>query len=61
MTIICALHEPGVGTWIGSDTMAIRDGLRSGARIVNGALPAAIALDEGCSGEPFVHMLGLPA
>ena len=27
MTIICALNEPGVGTWIGSDTMATRDSL----------------------------------
>ena len=25
MTIICALHEPGVGTWIGSDTFTNRD------------------------------------
>jgi hypothetical protein len=28
MTIICAIHEPGVGTWIGSDTMGERDGRR---------------------------------
>ena len=28
MTIICAVHEPGVGTWIGSDTAAFRDGTR---------------------------------
>lgn len=29
MTIICALHEPGVGTWIGSDTQSIgSDGRR---------------------------------
>jgi len=28
MTIICALHEPGVGTWIGSDTASIRSGIR---------------------------------
>ena len=28
MTIICAIHEKGVGTWIGSDTTAFRDGIR---------------------------------
>jgi len=28
MTIICALHEPGIGTWIGSDTACSKDGLR---------------------------------
>lgn len=27
MTIICAMHEPGVGTWIGSDTQAVRGGV----------------------------------
>jgi hypothetical protein len=25
MTVICACHEPGVGTWIGSDSIATRD------------------------------------
>lgn len=28
MTIICALHEPGRGTWIGSDSVGITGGVR---------------------------------
>ena len=27
MTVVCAYHELGVGTWIGSDTVAHRDGV----------------------------------
>ena len=55
MTIICAIHEKGVGTWIGSDTAAFRDGVRRsdcGAKwVVRGARAMA------SSGSHVIHNL----
>lgn len=50
MTIICALHEPGVGTWIGSDSMACAGDVKAPAHVRKWVFAGAWAI--GQSGHP---------
>lgn len=55
MTIIAAVHEPGVGSWIASDTLAVRDGVRHDMRTLKWVVYGSRAL--GVSGSQALTSL----